>query len=135
MVDRVKKNSLTFESLLFSEEYYITDFDWWVFCKEALLPVILFSSTNLKYLSSSLTWLKLGGKNVANEKYYLRSPVDVKSNTAPAYHVLQPGMSFTELKKDFFLLAEQGDDDYRDNMQNIETFLGKITIISSKSRN
>ena len=64
----------------------------------------------------------------------ISSPVDVKSNTAPAYHVLQPGMSFTELKKDFFLLAEQGDDNYRDNMQNIETFLGKITIISSKSR-
>jgi len=135
MTDRVKKNSLTFEALLFSEEYYITDFDWWVFCKTALLPVILFSSTNLKYLSTSLTWLKLGGKNIANEKFYfVRSPVDVKPNTSPAYHVLQPGMSFSELKKDMFLLAERGDDNYRDNLQTIETFLGKITIISSRTR-
>ena len=64
--------------------------------------------------------MKLGGKNVANEKFYfVRSPVDVKPNTSPAYHVLQPGMAFSELKKDMFLLAERGDDNYRDNMQTI----------------
>jgi len=43
-------------------------------------------------------------------------------------------MSFSELKKDMFLLAERGDDNYRDNLQTIETFLGKITIISSRTR-
>jgi hypothetical protein len=43
-------------------------------------------------------------------------------------------MSFSELKKDMFLEAERGNDTYRDNLQTIETFLGKITIITSKSR-
>ena len=135
MVDRVKTNAISFESLIFSEEYYITDLDWWVFCKVAQLPVILFSSTTLKYLSSSLTWLKLGGKGVANEKFYfVRSPVDVKTNAPPAYHVLQPGMAFAELNNDMFLLAERGDVTYTANMQSIETFLQKITMISSKPR-
>jgi hypothetical protein len=135
MIDRLKTNAISFESLIFSEEYYITDLDWWVFCKVAQLPVILFSSTTLKYLSSSLTWLKLGGKGLANEKFYfVRSPVDVKPNVPPAYHILQPGMVLSELNNDMFVLAERGDVTYTANMQSIETFLQKITMISSKPR-
>ena len=135
MITRVKSNTITFEALLFSEEYYITDFDWWVFCKTALLPVILFSSTTLKYLSTSLTWLKLGGQNPANQKFYfVRSPVDMKPNTPPAYHVLQPGMSFGDLKKEELLKKSKGDEEYRDNMQDIETYLRKQVMIPSKSK-
>ena len=135
MIDRVKSGQITFEALVFSEEYYITDLDWWVFCKTAELPVILFSSTTLKYLQSSLTWLKLGSKGVANEKFYfVRSPVDVKPNSAPAYHVLQPGFSFSELKNDMFSIAERGDEQYRENMQTIETYLQRITMITTKGK-
>ena len=37
MITRVKSKKITFEALLFSEEYYITDFDWWVFCKNCFV--------------------------------------------------------------------------------------------------
>jgi hypothetical protein len=58
----------------------------------------------------------------------------VKPNTPPAYHVLQPGMSFTDLKNDLFLMAERGNEKYRNNMQDIETYLRTQTFISSKSQ-
>jgi hypothetical protein len=131
MIDRVKTGRVTFETVLFSEEYYITDLDWWVFCKTAHLPVILFSSTTLKYLSSSITWLKLGGKGVANEKYFfVRSPVDIRPNTPPSYHVLQSGYAFSELKGTLFLDAERGDEQYRQNMIALDIYLEKTTFIS-----
>ena len=120
MIDRVKTGKITFETVLFSEEYYITDLDLWLFCKIAKLPVILLSSTTLKHLSLSINWLKLGGKGAADEKYhFIRSPVDVGVNTPPAYHIIQPSYSFSELKDSMFLDAERGDEKYRPNMISI----------------
>jgi len=131
LIDRVKTGKITFEMVLFSEEYYITDLDLWIFCKIAKLPVILFSSTTLKHLSLSINWLKLGGKGEANEKYYfIRTPLDVRLNKPPAYHIIQPSYSLSELRSSMFLEAERGDSLYKPNMQSIEMYIEKTTFIS-----
>ena len=48
LMNMVKTNQASFETILKSDEYYITDLDWWVFCTTARLPVIMFSATSLK---------------------------------------------------------------------------------------
>ena len=133
MMDGVKSGKGTLEQAIFSDDYYITDLDWWVFCKVAKMPVILFSSTSLKFLLNSVNWLQLGGRGISNEKFYfVRSPVDMKWNTPPAYHVLQPALAFSELKGDMFLRAERGETQYVQNRQSLESFLAKFHLITRK---
>jgi hypothetical protein len=133
MMDSVKSGKSTFEQTIFSDYYYITDLDWWVFCKVAKMPVILFSSTSLKFLLNGVNWLQLGGRGISNEKFYfVRSPVDMKWNTPPAYHVLQPALTFSELKGDMFLRAERGEAQYVQNRQGLESFLAKFHLITRK---
>ena len=115
----------SFENVIMSDDYYITDLDWWVFCTTAQLPVILFSSTTMKSLSPTLTWLRLGGRGRKGEKYfYVRTP-PVESNIPPGYHVIQNSYSFSELQEDMFVQAERGEEKYRPNMITIQEYLSK----------
>jgi hypothetical protein len=43
-------------------------------------------------------------------------------------------MSFADLKNDLFLKDERGNEKYRNNMQDIDTYLRKQIMISSKSK-
>jgi hypothetical protein len=109
LMDMIKSGKSTFEHVLFSDAYYITDLDWWVFCSVSKLPVVLFSSTSLKTISASLEWLRLGYGGGAQEKYwFVRSPAEVGVNMAPGYHLVVPSYSFTEMRNDMFLRAERG---------------------------
>ena len=115
LINLAKQSS--FEIVLMSDDYYITDLDWWVFSTTARLPVILFSSTTLKSMLQSINWLKLGGRNIKGEKYYfVRSPSDNKTNVPLSYHVVDNGYAFSEMKDDMFVQAERGDSKYSLNM-------------------
>jgi hypothetical protein len=131
-MDKIKKNQSDFETILFSDDYYITDMDWWVFCTTAQLPVVLFSSTSLKTFSNSLQWIRLGGKNVDDTHFFVRSPAEIRSNQAPGYHVIQDGYKFNQLPSDIFVNAVRGDPQYTDNMQTIVQFLSKSTVVKVK---
>jgi hypothetical protein len=133
MMDSIKNDKSTLEQAIFSDEYYITDLDCWVFCKVAKMPVIMFSSTTMKFLINSVNWIQLGRRGLPNEKFYfVRSPVDMKVNTPPAYHVLQPSWAFSELKGDMFLRAERGETQYSTNIQSLDSFLAKYHLIKRK---
>ena len=130
-MNKIKLNKRTFEESIFSDEYYITDLDLWVFSTVAKLPIVLFSSTTLKYLMSSIQWLKLGSRNRVGEKFYfIRSPVDTKNNLPPGYHIIESGYSFSELRSDIFTKAERGDQEFSNNMQSIEDFFTKTTLVT-----
>ena len=130
LMSMIQNRRSTLEQTIFSEDYYLTDFDYWVFCSFTRLPVILFSSTTLKYISAQLNWLHLGGMNQANEKYYfIRSPVDAKPNIPSSYHLLIPSISLEEVKNPMFLEARQGLAKYENNWQTIEVYLQKYHII------
>ena len=95
------------------------------------LPVILFSSTSLKTTLSSINWLRLGGKNQKGEKYFfVRSPSDNKTNVPLSYHVIDRGYSFSELKDTMFVSAERGDSNYSLNMQSLQEYLSRFTVIT-----
>lgn len=128
-MDKIKKNQATFETIIFSDDYYITDLDWWVFCTTAELPVVLFSSTSLKTLSPVIQWIRLGGKSVDQKHYFVRSSSDIKKNIPTGYHVIQDGYLFKELNSDMFTKAARGDTAYLNNMQTVNEFLSKSTVL------
>jgi hypothetical protein len=133
LMDMIKSGKSTFEHVLFSDAYYITDLDWWVFCSVSKLPVVLFSSTSLKTISVSLEWLRLGYGGGAQEKYwFVRSPAEVGVNMAPGYHLVVPSYSFTEMRNDMFLRAERGGAaEYEKNIGlTLEEFLSTFHLIS-----
>jgi len=131
LIDLVLTKKSTFEHVIFSDGYYITDLDIWVLCNSTQLPVILFSSTKLKTLVNELDWLRLGsGKGEPKTKYFfIRSPANVAPNKPPAYQMVSPAFSFDEMKDDMFLKAERGDPTYSENMQKIENYLAKYHLI------
>jgi hypothetical protein len=118
------------ELVLFSDSYYITDLDWWVLANSEKLPIVLFSSTSMKYLTNTtINWIRIGSSE-KNEKYYfVRCPVNVKSNLPSNYHVLNQAFEFGELRGDMFIRAEQGDEKYRENMQTLDEYMRGYTLI------
>jgi len=135
MMDRLAKKQITMETLIFSEEYYITDLDIWILAKDAQLPVILFSSTKLKQLSSTIEWLFLGG-NVHDNLYFIRSPALIVADTAPEYHLVSPALPFTGLKE-FRVIMEAATKrpmpvEYSQNMQTLDNYLKLRTDVIIK---
>jgi hypothetical protein len=132
LIDLVLTKKSTLEHVIFSDEYYLTDLDLWIICKTAELPVVLFSSTKLKYLNGGTDWLRLHkGRGNPNEKYYfIRSPAAVSVNQPPAYQLVSQPYSFSELKNDMFIKADRGDAEYSENMMTVDTFLSKYHVIS-----
>lgn len=131
LIDLILTKKSTFEHVIFSDGYYITDLDIWVLCNSTQLPVILFSSTKLKSLINELDWLRLGsGKGEPKTKYFfIRSPANVSPNKPPAYQMVSPAFSLDEMKDEMFLKAERGDKTYVENMQKIENYLAKYHLI------
>jgi len=131
LIDLIFTKKSTFEHVIFSDGYYITDLDIWVLCNSTQLPVILFSSTKLKTLLNEVDWLRLGsGKGEPKTKYFfIRSPANVAPNKPPAYQMVSPAFSLDEMKDDMFLKAERGDSTYAGNMQKIENYLAKYHLI------
>jgi hypothetical protein len=128
MMERVSSKKVTFERLIFSEEYYITDLDLWVLAKDAQIPLVLFSSTKLKQLSLTNDWILLGGNvesftRVTDSKsatfdsqsklvtdshirlpsngnlYFIRTPAQIIIDTPPEYHLISPSYPLSELKE------------------------------------
>lgn len=130
LMTQVKSRKITLMQAVFSEDYYLTDLDYWVFCSFNKLPVILFSSTTLKFLLSRINWLRLGDANRSGEKYYfIRSPVDVKTNQSASYHMIVPAIALDDLKNPMFVEAQRGSAEYESNWQTIENYLQKYHLI------
>jgi hypothetical protein len=138
LMDLITTNKSTFEHVVFSDAYYITDLDWWILARVANLPVVLFSSTTLKYLVHNVNWLKLNANIVSessHKKYYfVRSPLNVGINMPPGYNVVAAPYSFSELRNEMFLHAERGDPKFVDNIQPLTRFLSSYHVIQRPNR-
>jgi hypothetical protein len=133
MMEKVKNRLITLEEAINSDEYYLTDMDYWVFCSYNKIPAILFSSTTLKYLSNQINWLYIGAKSRPDEKhYFIRSPVERKLNEGTSYHLLIPAVPLESMKNTMFLEARNGNSDYQTNWQSLDNYLLKYHIVSKK---
>jgi hypothetical protein len=48
LIERVNKGIISFEMAIYSEDYYLTNLDYWIISVETQTPIILFNSTTLK---------------------------------------------------------------------------------------
>ena len=136
MMERVSSQKVTFERLIFSEEYYITDLDLWVLAKDAQIPLVLFSSTKLKQLSLTNDWILLGG-NANGNLYFIRTPAQIIIDTPPEYHLISPSYPLSELKEFREIMEEainesSKPDHSNQNIQTLESYLRKTAFIVKK---
>jgi hypothetical protein len=126
MMELVVKGKHTFEEIILSEGYYLTNLDIWILADSLNLPIVLFTSNKLKNLVNSLNWLVLGGNY--NEKYYfLRAYTEpLPPSQYSDYHIITPTMKFSEIKG-FQSMVENGlknaDSEFSKNVQKLENYL------------
>jgi len=101
------KLNATFEQIVKSENYYITDLDIWVLSSALSLPIVLFSSTSLKSLFyQKIDWLMMGGNPQKNMYYFIRSPTKVNEME---YQLILPGVHLTNSHMTLFYQAYQAE--------------------------
>ena len=129
LVDRVRSGIITFEIMIFSEDYYITDLDIWIISNETQTPIILFNSTNLKGMVDDINWLFLGGGNIYGSLYFIRSPAtEISKNETPQYSLITPSFNYIYLKdlKDPIQLIVNGNNE---NIKNAITLIDFLRMV------
>lgn len=72
IVQKIEKGE-SFETIIMSESYYLTDLDIWVFSENTKLQLCLFSANGLYSLNKNINWLML--RNAYTEPiFFIRSP-------------------------------------------------------------
>ena len=70
LIQQVINNQVSLETMIMSEQYYLTDLDLWLLCDFYKLPVLLISDDSLETLHLNVPWLVMGG-NKDVDVYYL----------------------------------------------------------------
>jgi len=124
MMDKIKRGITGLETLIRSEEYYLTNLDLWVLANKLNLPVVLFSVNPFKTMLTDINWSILGG-NHADTFFFIRSPAEVVNNVAPTYHIVTPTLKFGEVRgfADMIRGAE-----YRRNIMSFDTFIKEYLL-------
>jgi hypothetical protein len=130
IVNSIKNNAVTFETMIMSENYYLTDLDIWIFANTYNLPIILFSTNVFKHMVPGVNWLMLGGLDNydTNEFYFIRTPHEVELNIPPKYNLIKPKLKLSDLKGfDNILSAAFNGTEYTENIKKFSTFIeGKL---------
>ena len=126
------KNIEDLQLLIQKEEYYMTDLDAWILAREFSIPIILFSSTQLKNMITS-KWLFIGPSTsfLYHPLYFLRSPPNIILNESPEYSIIAKPYQHTELKELSIIIqnAIDGAEEYMQNVQTLEQFLDGLEVI------
>jgi len=131
LLENVLKNKTSFESVIFSESYYLTDLDIWMIADKFNLSIVLFSSTKLGGLIETIDWLLLGGE-LSQPFYFIRSPQNIKSNSSTGYQLITPAVPLSEVNE-FYLIVQnklrQNTDTPQENLINISKYLEQYVYI------
>jgi len=131
ILENVIKNKVSFEDLLFSDSYFLTDLDIWMLADKLKLPIILFSSTKLGNLVDSVDWLFLGG-DLSKPFYFIRSPQNMKPTTSTGYHLITPSVELSEVNEFYLLLQDKllkNKDSPQENLVTLGDYLEKYIYI------
>jgi hypothetical protein len=145
MVTRILKQSnpqirkTVFEEWILSESYYLTDLDIWVLAQELSLPIILFTSTTLKNLLESASWIVMGRNSRTDKYYFIRAYSSIKSDEYHDYHIITPSLSLSELKsfkskdgplflKDI-IRQEVGGETYTENLLSLKEYFERYRFV------
>lgn len=85
-IDKIRKNQLSFETMIMNDNYVITQIDLWVICNHLDLPVILFSNNIYKPLKMETNYIIMGGNIETDEYTFIRSnPYKSSDGYAPSF--------------------------------------------------
>jgi hypothetical protein len=127
MIDRIQRGEQDFDTMVMSDTYHLTNFDLWIFCHTAKLPVVLFCSTKLKHMFDGsevdeFQWLRLGkNANMPNKYFFIRAPTEPnkRGNYILEYSMLKQAVQVDQLDKEFARLLM---DDSTPQNKSIEAF-------------
>lgn len=139
MVNRILKQSTddikytVFEEWILNESYYLTDLDLWVLAQENNLPIILFTSTSLKNLLESVSWLILGRNEKTARYYFIRAYASLDKGEYHDYRIINPSVKLNELRqfkspegrlylKDLIERGYSGDSKYENNVITLNNY-------------
>ena len=131
ILDSVIKNKVSFEDLLFSDSYYLTDLDIWMIADKFNLPIILFSSTKLGGLVDSIDWLMLGTE-LSKPFYFIRSPQNIRSNTKTGYQLISPPVVLSDVNEFHSIVQNklrENTKNPQENLQSMANYLERYVYI------
>ena len=126
IIKNIKTNVVTFETIIMSESYYLTDLDIWIFANEYNLPIVLFSTNPFKNMISGVNWLILGGLDnyLSDEFYFIRTPHEIENNIPPKYNLIKPKLKLSDLKGfDTMVGNAVNGSEYTNNITTFSTFI------------
>jgi len=126
LMTSVRKKTVSLESVIMSEEYFLTNLDIWVIAHKYNLPILLFSSKPFKYMNAGIDWLVLSNVDTILSKkiYCIRCPSENEPNTIPMYHLITPSVSVSELKGfETMLNTAISGGEYKRNIISLPDFL------------
>jgi hypothetical protein len=101
IIHKVRTQSVSLETIIISESYYLTNLDIWLLAYEMELPIILFSTNPFKNMVPNVNWLVLPKTvdTVINDPvHFIRSPADYEFNKTPEHHLITPMLELREVK-------------------------------------
>ena len=129
LMKAVEDGRMTFETLVFSESYYLSDLDVWMMAARYNLPIVLFTATHLKgFKNKTNTWLLAAPGPPGSRFYFVRSGTTTVHDNVGEYHLVVPTMALTELGafSEEFRLAKSGDAKFADCVVGIDQFLHSV---------
>lgn len=84
MVKNVKKNIISFDTMIMNDNYYATNLDIWVLAVKFNIPLIFYSSTELR---ENFERILVANSNDTDKYYFIKSP-GVRNNDAPSYRLI-----------------------------------------------
>jgi len=144
LMEAIIQKKMTFDTRIFSEEYYLSDLDIWVLAHTYKLPIILFNPNQLKgfvsrkerAITPKMEWVICGG-NTTEKYYFIRSNItakDIQTSGIAQYHLVQPIIAINETKEFYrvFERAISGDPEYKKNIWTIDQMLNQIQYVPKK---
>jgi hypothetical protein len=126
IVNLIKEKKASVETVIMSDEYYLTDLDIWIFSVISQLQICIFNRNLLKGLNEKLEWL-ITNNRYEDPHFFIRSPALKGSNVIPSYNLVVPTYKINELKE-FEPIVQNAisgrNVEYRQNVQSIVEFLG-----------
>ena len=129
IIKKLKSGLADIETIIKSEDYYITNLDIWVFASKMDLPIVLFSEKPLKSMMTDVKWLVMGGK-YEESYYFIRSPIVVERNSVPGYHMVSPAIKFSDVRglTNMVNSGMAGEEEYKKSIVTFDTFLRDYRI-------
>uniref|UniRef100_A0A6C0B6W0 Uncharacterized protein n=1 Tax=viral metagenome TaxID=1070528 RepID=A0A6C0B6W0_9ZZZZ len=123
-VRKLKGGIVDMETLVKSEEYYLTNLDIWILASKMNLPIVLYCEKPFKNMIVDIKWLVLSGSS-DDSYYFVRSPIVIERNIVPVYQMVKPCLKFSEVRG-FAGMVEsgmRGEEEYKKSLISFDTFL------------